>query len=61
MKTRFKEPALFISRTGASKAGIKVIAKLPKHIKQFEVIGPIWVSDSMGYHVVLISNNNWLS
>lgn len=57
MKTRFEEPALFISRDGASKAGLKLIAKLPNHITGFEVIGPLLDKNDTGYHLLLITND----
>lgn len=47
-------PALFISRTGASKIGLKVVAMLPRHLTGFEVRGPVQKGGDAGYFLQLI-------
>lgn len=48
------EAAMFISRTGASKIGLKVVAMLPHHLTGFEVRGPVQKGGDSGYFLQLI-------
>ena len=46
----YKEPVLFISRTGAAKVGLKLLTRVPYYITEFEVHGPIHINDdTQGY------------
>ncbi len=47
------EAAMFISRTGASKAGLKALAMLPKHLTGFHVVGPVTWRGDTGYFLQL--------
>lgn len=51
------EPALFISRTGAAEAGLKLIAKLPRRVRRVKVTGPHGVGDSKGFHLWAIPHD----
>lgn len=56
-KNYYQEPVLFISRTGAAKIGIKLLARLPYYINSFEVHGPIHLNGDTGYYLYLIPAN----
>lgn len=52
--TRKGSPALFISKDGASRAGLRVIAKLPTRIGQFKIVGPTQRGGDRGYELLLL-------
>ena len=47
-------PAMFISRDGASRIGLKVLAKLPSRVKGFKVLGPVQQGGDKGYHLLIL-------
>ena len=54
------EPALFISKEGASKVGLKVLAKLPSHVAYTSVVGPIQKGGETGYNLVVFPTSKAL-
>lgn len=47
-------PALFISRTGATRIGLKVLTKLPSRVKGFKVSEPVQKGGDKGYHLLIL-------
>lgn len=46
-------PALFITKEGANKIGLKIIARIPTKVSGFKVSEPVRVRGDAGYHLIV--------
>lgn len=52
-----RTPALFISKTGASTAGLRLLAALPNEVDSFEVSKLVRIRDTAGYNLHVTFRN----
>lgn len=57
MKPQDPTPALFISRSGASAIGLRLMAKLPNELQDFTVSDQVRKGPEVGHHLKLFFRN----